>query len=192
MPFVKNAVYEVILRLSDTIQKLKDSADPAAMKKELLDKDARTSRNLLSLIDAGTLTLQLHGETKEAIITEMVDMLAARGKLLDRGMVLADVLEREKAMSTGMEYGIALPHAKTDGIHDIAVAVGIKKEGVDFEAMDGQSSRLFIMVVSPKKASGPHVQFLAAIGAVLKDEALRNAIINARTIEEAVALLRKE
>jgi Kef-type K+ transport system membrane component KefB/mannitol/fructose-specific phosphotransferase system IIA component (Ntr-type) len=192
MPFVKNAVYEVILRLSDTIQKLKDSADPAAMKKELLDKDARTSRDLLSLIDAGTLTLQLHGETKEAIITEMVDMLAARGKLLDRGMVLADVLEREKTMSTGMEYGIALPHAKTDGIHDIAVAVGIKKEGVDFEAMDGQPSRLFIMVVSPKKASGPHVQFLAAIGAVLKDESLRRALINAESVEEAVGLLRKE
>ena len=192
MPFVKNAVYEVILRLSDTIQKLKDSADPAAMKKELLDKDARTSRNLLSLIEPETITLELQGETKEAIITEMVDMLAARGKLLDRGVVLADVFEREKAMSTGMEYGIALPHAKTDGIHDIAVAVGIKKAGVDFEAMDGQPSRLFIMVVSPKKTSGPHVQFLAAIGAVLQDEELRNAIINARTIEQAVALLRKE
>ena len=192
MPFVKNAVYEVILRLSDTIQKLKDSADPAAMKKELLDKDARTSRNLLSLIEPETIMLELKGETKEAIITEMVDMLAARGKLLDRGVVLADVFEREKAMSTGMEYGIALPHAKTDGIHDIAVAVGIKKAGVDFEAMDGQPSRLFIMVVSPKKTSGPHVQFLAAIGAVLQDEELRNAIINARTIEQAVALLRKE
>ena len=192
MPFVKNAVYEVILRLSDTIQKLKDSADPAAMKKELLDKDARTSRNLLSLIEPETITLELKGETKEAIITEMVDMLAARGKLLDRGVVLADVFEREKAMSTGMEYGIALPHAKTDGIHDIAVAVGIKKAGVDFEAMDGQPSRLFIMVVSPRKASGPHVQFLAAIGAVLKDESLRKALVNAESVEEAVGLLRKE
>ena len=192
MPFVKNAVYEVILRLSDTIQKLKDSADPAAMKKELLDKDARTSRNLLSLIEPETIMLELKGETKEAIITEMVDMLAARGKLLDRGVVLADVFEREKAMSTGMEYGIALPHAKTDGIHDIAVAVGIKKAGVDFEAMDGQPSRLFIMVVSPKKTSGPHVQFLAAIGAVLKDESLRKALVNAESVEEAVGLLRKE
>jgi Kef-type K+ transport system membrane component KefB/mannitol/fructose-specific phosphotransferase system IIA component (Ntr-type) len=192
MPFVKNAVYEVILRLSDTIQKLKDSADPAAMKKDLLDKDARTSRDLLSLIEPETVSLRLRGETKEAVITEMVDLLAARGKLLDRDRALADVLEREKSMSTGMEHGIALPHGKTEGIADIAVAVGIKKEGIDFDSMDGQPARLFIMVVSPKKSSGPHVQFLAAIGAVLKDEALRKALVSAATVEQAVALLRKK
>jgi Kef-type K+ transport system membrane component KefB/mannitol/fructose-specific phosphotransferase system IIA component (Ntr-type) len=191
MPFVRNAVYEVILGLSDTIQKLKASADPAAMKKDLLDKDARTSRDLLLLVEPGSFTLNLKGETKEEIITELVDILAAAGKLLDREQALASVLEREKVMSTGMEHGIALPHGKTDGIADIAVAVGIKKAGVNFDSMDGQPSRLFILVVSPKKSSGPHVQFLAAIGAVLKDEALREAVIRSTGVEEAVALLRK-
>jgi Kef-type K+ transport system membrane component KefB/mannitol/fructose-specific phosphotransferase system IIA component (Ntr-type) len=191
MPFVKNAVYEVMLRLSDTIQKLKASSDPASMKKDLLDKDARTSKDLLSLIEPESLTLHLLGETKEQIITELVDLLALRGRLLDRNQVLSDVLERERAMSTGMEHGIALPHAKTDGIADIAVAVGIQKEGIDFDSMDGQVSRLFILVVSPKKTSGPHVQFLAAIGAVLQDEALREKVINASGAEEAAALLRK-
>jgi Kef-type K+ transport system membrane component KefB/mannitol/fructose-specific phosphotransferase system IIA component (Ntr-type) len=192
MPFVKNAVYEVILRLSDTIQKLKASSDPAAMKKELFDKDARTSRDLLSLIEPECLSLKLLGETKQEIITEMVDLLAVRGRLLDRNLVLADVLEREKAMSTGMEHGIALPHAKTDGIADIAVAVGIQKDGIDFDSMDGEVSRLFILVVSPKKTSGPHVQFLAAIGAVLQDPALREQVINASGADEAVSLLRKQ
>jgi Kef-type K+ transport system membrane component KefB/mannitol/fructose-specific phosphotransferase system IIA component (Ntr-type) len=192
MPFVKNAVYEVILRLSDTIQKLKASADPAAMKKELLDPDARTSRDLLSLIEPESLCLELQGETKEAVITELMDILAARGKLLDRDQALADVFEREKVMSTGMEHGIALPHGKTEGIADIAVAVGIKKAGLVFDSMDGQPSRLFILVVSPKKTSGPHVQFLAAIGAVLKDAAMREAVINAPTAEAATGLLRKQ
>ncbi|GHV95618.1 sodium:proton antiporter [Spirochaetia bacterium] len=192
MPFVKNAVYEVILGLADTIQKLKASADPAAMRKDLLDKDARTSRDLLSLIEPETLSLELKGETKEEIITELVDILAKRGKLLDRDLALADVFEREKAMSTGMEHGIALPHGKTDGIGDIAVAVGIKKKGINFNSMDGQPSRLFILVVSPKKVSGPHVQFLAAIGAVLKNETLREMVINTATAEEAVNLLRKK
>jgi Kef-type K+ transport system membrane component KefB/mannitol/fructose-specific phosphotransferase system IIA component (Ntr-type) len=191
MPFVKNAVYEVILRLSDSIQKLKASADPAAMKKDLLDRDARTSRDLLSLIEPESVCLGLNAETKEGIITELVDILAARGRLLDRAQVLADVFEREKAMSTGMDHGIALPHGKTEGIADIAVAVGIKKTGVAFDSMDGQPARLFILVVSPKKTSGPHVQFLAAIGAVLKDAAMREAVINAATPEEAAGLLRK-
>jgi Kef-type K+ transport system membrane component KefB/mannitol/fructose-specific phosphotransferase system IIA component (Ntr-type) len=191
MPFVRNAVYEVILGLSDTIQKLKASSDPAAMRKDLLDKDGRASRDLLSLIEPELLSLELKGETKEAIITELVDMLAAGNKLLDRGQALTAVFEREKVMSTGMEHGIALPHGKTGGIADIAVAVGIKKQGVDFDSMDGRPSRLFILVVSPQKTSGPHVQFLAAIGAVLKDEAVREAVINAASVEEAVGLLRK-
>jgi mannitol/fructose-specific phosphotransferase system IIA component (Ntr-type) len=160
------------------------------MKKELLDKDARTNSGLLSLIEPRCLTLDLKGETKEAVITELIDLLASTGKLLNRDLALADVLERERVMSTGMEYGIALPHGKSDGIADIAVAVGIKKAGIDFDSMDHQPARLFILVVSPKKTAGPHVQFLAAIGAVLKDEALREQVIACTSRGEAVSLLR--
>jgi mannitol/fructose-specific phosphotransferase system IIA component (Ntr-type) len=94
-------------------------------------------------------------------------------------------------MSTGMQHGIALPHAKTEGVKDICVAVGIKKTGIDFDSMDGERSRLFIMVVSPKKVSGPHIQFLAAIGAVLKDDAVREQVINAGSRELVVNLLRR-
>jgi mannitol/fructose-specific phosphotransferase system IIA component (Ntr-type) len=89
-----------------------------------------------------------------------------------------------------MQHGIALPHAKTEGVKDIAVAVGIKKEGVDFESLDGEKSRLFILVVSPKKTSGPHIRFLAAIGAVLDNEELRREVINVRSKDRAAALLR--
>jgi mannitol/fructose-specific phosphotransferase system IIA component (Ntr-type) len=57
--------------------------------------------------------------------------------------------------------------------------------------MDNERSRLFIMVVSPKKVSGPHIQFLAAIGAVLKDDAVREQVINAGSRELVVNLLRR-
>jgi mannitol/fructose-specific phosphotransferase system IIA component (Ntr-type) len=57
--------------------------------------------------------------------------------------------------------------------------------------MDGEPSRLFILIVSPKKTSELHVQLLAAVGAILGDEALREAVINAKTPEEAVKLLTK-
>jgi len=190
MPFVKTAVYEVIVALNDSIRKLKESSDPLAMKKDLLDRDGRASLDLLSLITPECTTLDLKGQTKDEIITELVDMLAAGGRLLDRDQALADVFEREKTMSTGMQNGIALPHGKTAGTDDLAVAVGIKKEGVNFESVDGEKSRLFILVVSPRKISGPHVQFLAAVGAVLEDGAVREAVINAATVEKAVELLR--
>ncbi|MDR0321497.1 MAG: cation:proton antiporter [Treponema sp.] len=193
MPFVKNEIYEVILALSNTIQKLKASADPAEMKKELFDTEARTTKDILALIDPQCFTLKLKGETKEEIIIEMVDILASANKLLDRDQVLADVLEREKTISTGMAHGIAIPHAKTDGIADTTVAIGIKRSGINFESIDGQPSRIFILVVSPKKASGlhAHVQFLAAIGSMLRKEELREAVINAATPQDAVDLFLK-
>jgi fructose-specific phosphotransferase system IIA component len=190
LPFVKTAVYEVILGLSDAIQKLKDSADPQAMKRELADLEGRSREDLLSLIEPECISLKLRGDTKEGVITELVDILAARGRLEDRDMVLSDVLQREKTMSTGMQHGIALPHAKTDGVKDLAVAVGIKKEGIDFESLDGEKSRVFILVVSPRKTSGPHIQFLAAIGAVLNNEEVRRDLIAAESKDKAAALLR--
>ncbi|MDR2758867.1 MAG: cation:proton antiporter [Spirochaetaceae bacterium] len=189
MPFIKTAVYEVILGLHDTIQKLKSSSDPRAMKQEISSLEGRTREDVLSLIDPGCILLDLKGNTKGEIITEMVDLLDRRGKLLNRDEALGDVLQREKTMSTGMEHGIALPHGKSEAVADMCVAVGIKKEGVDFESLDGEKSRLFIMVVSPKKISGPHIQFLAAIGAVLKDETLREQVINADFKEDAAFLL---
>jgi Kef-type K+ transport system membrane component KefB/mannitol/fructose-specific phosphotransferase system IIA component (Ntr-type) len=192
MLFVKSAVYEVILRLSDRIAKLIASSDPGEMKRDLVTEEGRSRDDMLSLIEAESVCLDLKGETKEAIIAELVDMLAARGRILDRDMALADVLERERAMSTGMQNGIALPHGKTEGVKELAAGVGIKRRGVDFESLDGEKSRLFIIVVSPRRTSGPHVQFLAAVGAVLKDEKIREAVINAGSREEVVNLLRKK
>ncbi|MDR2738679.1 MAG: fructose PTS transporter subunit IIA [Treponema sp.] len=192
MPFVKTAVYEVILRLNETIKKLKESSDPKVMKEALVDTGGRTSEDILSLIHAESISLRLQGNTKEEILREMVDILANSRKLEDRSLALEDLFQREKTMSTGMQYGIALPHAKSDGVKDICVAVGIKRNGVDFESMDGEPSKIFIMVLSPKKTSGPHVQFLAAVSAVLNNDEIRQKVIEAESRFEVVSLLRKK
>ncbi|MDR1388840.1 MAG: cation:proton antiporter [Treponema sp.] len=190
MPFVKTAVYEVLLHLSDTIETLKSSFKAGELKKEIAGLEGRTEVDVLSLITPSQIILDLKGETKNQVIEELVDLLASRGKLAGRAQVLEAVLQREASMSTGMEHGIALPHAKTDGVDEICVAVGVKRKGVDFDSMDGEKSRLFIMVISPRKVSGPHIQFLAAISAVLRDEALRESVIASDSRDEAAMLLR--
>jgi Kef-type K+ transport system membrane component KefB/mannitol/fructose-specific phosphotransferase system IIA component (Ntr-type) len=188
LSFVNNVVYEDIITLSEAMQKLKDSMNTNAMKKELFDRRGRTSNNLLSIIEPNSIILDLKGENKEEIIKELIDMLFAHGKLLDRELVLADVMERENIMSTGMGYGIVIPHAKTDGVKDMIAAVGIKKEGITLDPMDSQPSRLFFLELSPRK-DGPHLQFLSALGAVLRDESIRQGLINAASREEAAELL---
>jgi Kef-type K+ transport system membrane component KefB/mannitol/fructose-specific phosphotransferase system IIA component (Ntr-type) len=188
LSFVKNVVYEDIIALSEAMQKLKDSMNTTAMKKELFDRRGRASNSLLSLIEPDCIILDLKGGNKEEIIIELIDMLNVKGKLLDRELVLADVFEREKIMSTSMGYGIVIPHAKTDGVKDMVAAVGIKKEGINLEPTDNQPSRLFILEVSPRR-DGPHLQFLSALGAVLRDETIRQGLINASSVEEAADLL---
>jgi fructose-specific phosphotransferase system IIA component len=191
LSFIKNVVYEDILNLSESMQKLKDSMNPAAMKRELFDRRGRTSNDMLSLIDTNSIILELKGKNKEEVINEMIDLLYTHGKILDRDLVFNDVMEREKIMSTSMGYDVAIPHAKSDGVKDTVVAVGIKKEGVQLDSMDGQPTHLFILEVSPRK-EGPHLQFLAAIGAILRDEKIRNALIKADSADEAAKLLHKE
>jgi fructose-specific phosphotransferase system IIA component len=191
MPFVKTVVYEVILKLSDAIEKLKESASPEAMKKELAGMDGRASGNILAIIKSECIILNLMGKNKEEVLTELVDLLDSRGRLDNRDLVLEDIFRREKIMSTGMQNGVALPHAKSDGVSEICAAVGVKKEGIEFDSLDGEKSRLFIMIVSPRKISGPHVQFLAAVGTVLKDDITREEVINASSAEHAAILLQR-
>jgi len=188
LPFVNNVVYEDIINLSEAMQKLKDSMNTTAMKKELFDRRGRTTNSLLSVIEANSIVLDVKGKNIEEIIRELVETLNKQKKLLNKELVLTDVFEREKIMSTNMGYGIVLPHAKSDGVEETVVAVGIKKEGIILDPSDNQPARIFVMEISPRK-DGPHLQFLAALGAVLRDETIRQRLINSSSPEEVAEIL---
>ena len=188
--FVRTAVHEVSVRLYGLIQKYKETSDPMHMRRDFMETEGRINQHMFSFIHHECISLNLLGNTKEEIITELVDLLSAQHIFLNRDEVLKDVIEREKMTSTGIQHGIALPHAKTDGVDNLMVAVGIKKDGVDFDSADGEKSRLFILTVSPNKDTVPYFQFLVTMGAVLRDCEVREEIVNAATPKEAAELLR--
>jgi len=146
--------------------------------------------DMLKFIILDCISVSLKGETKTEIINELVCLLESHGKLLDHDLALKDVFMRENIMSTGMQHGIALPHAKSDGVDSMVVAMGIKKKGIDFESSDGLKSHIFILVISPKTSNGNHVKFLSAISTVLKNERLRKKLINSESPEDVVRLFR--
>ena len=189
MPFAKKLVHDLIVELHESIKKLREYSDPENEKKDFLKNENSDNAKLLSIITPDYISMDLKGGKKEEIIAELVDILEKKGRLTDRNLALKDVLDRENTMSTGMSGGIALPHAKSDGVNELCVAVGIKKEGMDFESSDGKKSKLFILVLSPRKTSGPHIQFIATITGVLRDDVLRQDIINAQSPDEVVKLL---
>ena len=127
------------------------------------------------------LSAHLKSETKDAIIEEMIDMLDAAGRLPDRDAALAAVFERESKMSTGMQYGVAIPHGKSDSVEALVAAVALKPEGVDFAALDGAPSQIFVMTVSPVADTGPHIQYLSEISKLLNQPVLRQSLLEAKT-----------
>ncbi len=128
--------------------------------------------------------LELEASTKETVIEEMIDNLVASGKIKNKEKALKAVMEREKKMTTGMQHGVAIPHGKTDSVSELVAAIAIKKDGIDFDSMDKQPSRIFIMTISPASHSGPHIQFLAEVSKVLKSEKIRKTFLSAKKEED--------
>ena len=94
--------------------------------------------------------------------------------------------------STGLEEGIAVPHAKTDAVKTLTIAIGISPEGVDFNSLDGKPSKLFFLMLAPPDQSGPHIEALAEIAKLSKSKAFINALINAKTPDEIVELFKED
>lgn len=137
----------------------------------------------------GCFCLNLSATTKQGVIEEMLDCLVQGGRVKDRAKALAAIVEREKKMSTGMSEGVAVPHGKTDVVDDLATAFGMKREGVDFQSFDGKPARIFVMTLSPLHRAGPHMQYLGEISKLLRQEAIRNALLAAGTQEDVVRIL---
>jgi fructose-specific phosphotransferase system IIA component len=149
----------------------------------------RSVMNIKKVLNKDLVSLNLPGATKREIIEAMVDLAMKSGKITDRQTALNAVLEREEKMSTGIQYGVAIPHGKCDAVKELVACIGLKPEGVDFASLDGEPSRIFIMTISPLNRTGPHVQFLAEISRILKDEKSREAMLAAGSVPELLALL---
>lgn len=140
--------------------------------------------NLKKVITPETISLDLQSATKEDLILEMLNILMAAGKIKDikdRDEALKAILARESKMSTGMQNGIAIPHGKSDVVPALIAALGVKKQGIDFGALDGKPSHIFIMTLSPDNRTGPHIQFLAEVSRQLNDPAIRERILTAQS-----------
>jgi mannitol/fructose-specific phosphotransferase system IIA component (Ntr-type) len=145
--------------------------------------------DLKHVLGRDSIALHLKGHTKEQIIDELLAAAQKSGKIKDVAVARKAVLEREGRMSTGMKHGIAIPHGKTDTVSDLVACIGVSDQGVDFEALDQQDCRIFILTLSPAERTGPHLQFLAEVSLLFKSEDKRNAILAAQTEDAVLKIL---
>lgn len=145
--------------------------------------------NFKNILKKGSFCLHIKANNKRGVIEELVDLLYAEGKIPDRAVALEAVLDRERRMSTGMQHGIAIPHGKTVTVDGLVTAFALKKEGVDFDSLDGMPSRIFIMTISTANRTGPHMQYLTEISKMLSSAEVRESLMNATNVDQVVALL---
>lgn len=136
--------------------------------------------------------LHLHPKDMEECLASMVAMAAARGAIPDRVDALTRLIERERTMSTGLGGGVAVPHAKTDKLRNLVVALGRVSDGVDFKAIDGKPVFLVFMLLGPPDSTRQHVDLLARIAYLVKAPGVIETLRGAVTAGEVLETLRNE
>ena len=127
--------------------------------------------------------------TKADAIYTLGELMEKGGNLIDKGEYLAAVFAREESGSTGLGDGIATPHAKSAGVKEAGLAAMVVPHGVDFEALDGQPSRLFFMIAAPEGAADTHVEVLSQLAMMVIDPDFKEALIAAPTVERFLELI---
>lgn len=123
-------------------------------------------------------------------IEEIALVFKDTGICSDIHSLIKALKEREEIMSTGIGFGIAIPHAKIGAIREMAFAIGISRPGIDFDSMDGEPVHLVILVAAGEKQHKEYLRLLSNIMAIIKRENVKESIINAATSEEVLEILK--
>ena len=134
------------------------------------------------LYKENTVCMNLKSKTKQDVINEMVELLDKNGILNNKNEFKKEILEREELSSTGFGNGIAIPHAKT-------VAVGISKDGFDFDSVDGNKANLIFMIAAGDDDNDLHLKTLSHLAQNLMDDEFVKEILNSKSKKEIVQLL---
>jgi mannitol/fructose-specific phosphotransferase system IIA component (Ntr-type) len=121
---------------------------------------------------------------KIGVITQLIDLLSETGAVHDRQAALDAVLKREAERTTGIGYGLAIPHGKTDGCDRLVMAAGKPGTPVDFQSLDGRPVTFVVLLLSPPDQTGPHIQALAKISRLMNIEDFRAAVARATSAQE--------
>ncbi len=141
---------------------------------------------VINLIEEDIIKIPLEAKTKPDVIKELVDVLKKAGKIEDAESVFRAVMLRENMGSTGLEKGIAVPHAKTHKVNNLVLAIGVSPEGIDFDSLDGEPSKLFFLLIATPQQAGPHIEALSEIARLTRSSNFCKLLLNAKTPKEIV------
>jgi mannitol/fructose-specific phosphotransferase system IIA component (Ntr-type) len=146
---------------------------------------------LSELLSPCQILLDIKSEERWLSIVELVDALVERGKLAAelREEVLGALKEREDQVSTGIGYGVAIPHAFSEKLDRVVAVFGRSRTGIDYEALDHVPVRFVVLFIVPKRNYGMHLHTLAAIAKLFTNSEVRRRLAAAEKRSEVIAIL---
>jgi mannitol/fructose-specific phosphotransferase system IIA component (Ntr-type) len=146
---------------------------------------------LTDLLTPDRVRIPLRAATKDALLRELVDIVAGNEDEADQEEILRAVRERESVLSTGIGHGVAIPHGKSAVVPELRMAAGRTAVPVEFDALDGQPVALFFLLVGPETAAGPHIKALSRISRLVRRDDIRERLIAANTADEFLRALQE-
>jgi len=143
-----------------------------------------------TLLTADQIIPKMEATERWQAIVELIDRLVSSGriKMADREQVLEALKQREETMSTGIGFGIAIPHASSDRVEEVVAAFGRSEVGIEFDSLDNSPVRFIVLFVVPKDQFQTHLRTLAAIAKFLNDRNVRESLSTAASAEAILGI----
>lgn len=148
---------------------------------------------ITDFVDPSGIQMEIAAQDKDGVLRELVALAAGTGKISDEIAILKAVRERENLCSTGFENGAAIPHPRQghpDIVKELVAVFARSSKGIDFEALDEKPVHLFFLLCAPTDSE--HLRALAKLSRFLKKEAVRKTLLEAKTSDDVLAVIKEE
>ncbi len=133
--------------------------------------------------------IDLESVEKDEVFEELIEELVSIIPGLDRQTALQAVLERESKMSTGVLPGIAVPHGKTNAVKGVKGVIGISKQGIEYDSLDGKPVHVVILLLSSPDSSELHLRILKHLARLLENSSFYNDLLNQKSAQDVYDLV---
>ena len=147
---------------------------------------------ILDVLKKESIISDLKAMDKRGVLEEMVRDVASKSEGLDKERLLEVILEREKLGSTGIGYGVAIPHGKLKSLSHLVVTFGRSVTGIDYQSLDNKPAHLFFLILAPEDSTAAHLKILARISKLLKDPSFRKKLLTASSSDDIFTAIAEE
>jgi fructose PTS system EIIBC or EIIC component len=141
------------------------------------------------ILQKDAIVINIKATNKIEMLTQMASYLSVVYDLKDQSTIVKKILDREAEMSTGIGFGIAIPHARIEGVDRVLMVAARSMQGIEFGAIDEQPVHLIFMMISPKSASVPYTHILSSLSRIMSYEEVRQSLLETKTAEAFLSII---